>query len=187
MPAPWFLFFLGFALALALVWVRMRFFSFPAQTSDDYTNGPQFDLRTHLNGPMRCDGAIYGPTGRVVSRFSADMTPRWEGNKGVMPEVFRYDSGTVQHREWQLNVDDAGRITASAEDLVGQGTGQQLGSAVVMRYRIRLTADAGGHQLSVTDWMYLAPDGTIVNRSQFRKFGIKVAELVAVIAPKDLK
>jgi hypothetical protein len=31
--------------------------------------------------------------------------------------------------------------------------------------------------------MYLAPNGTIVNRSQFRKYGLKVAELVATLRP----
>jgi hypothetical protein len=31
--------------------------------------------------------------------------------------------------------------------------------------------------------MYLMPNGTIINRSQFRKFGIKVAELVATMRP----
>ena len=39
--------------------------------------------------------------------------------------------------------------------------------------------------LDVVDWMYLTPDGTIMNRSQFRKFGIKVAELVATLRPKE--
>ncbi len=37
--------------------------------------------------------------------------------------------------------------------------------------------------VAVTDWMYLADNGTIVNRSQFRKFGFKVAELVATMRP----
>ncbi len=50
-------------------------------------------------------------------------------------------------------------------------------------YRIRLAEDAGGHELDVTDWMYLMENGTIMNRSQFRKFGIKVAELVATMRP----
>jgi hypothetical protein len=54
---------------------------------------------------------------------------------------------------------------------------------VVLRYRIRLTPEAGGHVLDVTDWMYLLENGTIINRSQFRKFGIKVAELVATMRP----
>ena len=50
-----------------------------------------------------------------------------------------------------------------------------------MRYRLRLAKDAGGHLLNVTDWLYLAPNGVILNRSEMRKFGIKVAELVATI------
>jgi hypothetical protein len=33
--------------------------------------------------------------------------------------------------------------------------------------------------------MYLTPGGVIVNRSQFRKFGIRVAELVATMRKVD--
>ena len=52
-----------------------------------------------------------------------------------------------------------------------------------LSYRIKLPPEAGGHTLDVTDWMYLVENGTIINRSQFRKFGIKVAELVATMRP----
>jgi hypothetical protein len=37
--------------------------------------------------------------------------------------------------------------------------------------------------LDVTDWMYLMENGTIINRSQFRKWGVKVAELIATMRP----
>ena len=47
--------------------------------------------------------------------------------------------------------------------------------------RIKLDEEAGGHVLNVTDWMYLMENGTIMNRSQFTKFGITVAELVATM------
>ena len=49
-----------------------------------------------------------------------------------------------------------------------------------------LPQDAGGHTLDTTDWMYLMSNGSIMNRSQFRKFGIKVAELVATMRPDPL-
>jgi hypothetical protein len=39
--------------------------------------------------------------------------------------------------------------------------------------------------LDATDWMYLVDNGTIMNRSQFRKFGFTVAELVATMRKKD--
>jgi hypothetical protein len=55
-----------------------------------------------------------------------------------------------------------------------------------LKYRIKLPKDSsGGHVLDTTDWMYVVENGTIINRSQFRKFGIKVAELVATMRPKE--
>ena len=35
--------------------------------------------------------------------------------------------------------------------------------------------------------MYLLENGTIMNRSQFRKFGVKVAELVATMRPVQIE
>jgi hypothetical protein len=173
----------GALIAFTLMALRIRYASFQAQSPADYTSGPTFNLRQHLSGPMTCEGVIFGPTGRVTSRFVADMTGTWDGDTGTLAEVFRYDSGTVQQRAWTLALGPGGTIAATAADVVGTGTGQVAGSSVVLRYRIRLTPEAGGHVLDVTDWMYLLDNGAIINRSQFRKFGIKVAELVATMRP----
>jgi hypothetical protein len=177
---------LGAAVVILLMALRSRYASFQAQTPADYTgSGPVFDLRRHLSGPIACEGVIFGPTGRVTSRFVADMEGSWDGTTGTLAEVFRYDSGTVQRRAWTLALGPDGTITATAPDVVGKGTGRVAGSGVMLRYRIRLTPEAGGHVLDVTDWMYLMENGSIMNRSQFRKFGFKVAELVATMRPLD--
>ena len=178
-----FSFLVGAAATAGLVWITSRRFDFLAQSPEDYAQGPEFDIRSVLNGPLLCDGIIYGPTGRVASRFTAKFDAEWNGDTGVMKEHFFYDSGTEQHREWQLSVDSNGRIKADAVDLVGSGSGQQTGSGVRLTYRIRLPEGGGGHELDVVDWMYLLENGTIMNRSQFRKFGIKVGELVATMRP----
>ena len=173
---------IGALAMLALAWLGQRLAGFDAQRPQDYAAGaPQFDLREHLDGPIRCEGVIYGPLGRVVSRFTGDFEAHWQGNRGVMREHFEYDSGNSQDREWRLELGNGGSIRAEAADLVGPGHGRQMGSAARLCYRIRLPKEAGGHVLSVTDWMYLTPSGVVVNRSQFRKFGIKVAELVATM------
>ncbi len=172
---------------LSLFWAKSRFGGFRAQSPQDYAEaGPQFDIRTHLNGPIQCEGVIYGPLGRVTSRFVADFDARWEGNKGVMTEVFTYDDGSTQEREWTLSLGNDGRIRALAPDVIGEGEGMQSGPSVQLRYQIRLPESSGGHVLDTVDWMYLTPNGTIMNRSQFRKFGIKVAELVATMRPKTI-
>lgn len=175
---------LGALIVIMLMALRSRLLSFRAQSPEEYRGkGPEFDLRRHLSGPIQCEGVIFGPTGRVSSRFVAQMEGRWDGDTGTLAEVFRYDSGTVQHRAWTLDLRPGGEIVATAADVVGKGRGRVAGPGVMLRYRIRLTPEAGGHVLDVVDWMYLMENGTIINRSQFRKFGIKVAELVATMRP----
>lgn len=172
----------GALLTLLLLILRERFAGFSAQRPEDYDGAsPDFDLQKHLNGPIDCEGVIFGPTGRVVSRFSAKMDAHWNGGLGVMRERFLYDSGSRQDREWRLEMGDDGAFRAEADDLIGAGHGRQAGPSAWLRYRIRLPREAGGHVLDVNDWMYLLPNGVIVNRSRFSKFGIRVAELVATM------
>ncbi len=162
--------------------VKKRYVGFDTQRPADLADrGPKFDPRTHLSGPILCEGVVYGPTGRVSSRFVADMEGVWTGNTGVLKERFRYDNGNVQDRQWTLRMANDGSIAAEAPDVIGIGVGRAEGPAVEMRYRIKLAPEAGGHVLDVVDWMYLMDNGTIMNRSQFRKFGITVAELVATL------
>lgn len=175
----------GGALALVLVFVRIRYFGFRGQRISEFEgSSPVIDPRHHLSGPLVCEGMIYGPTGRVSSRFVADFHAKWEGNRGVMDEFFNYDSGATQVRQWRLQIGNDGTVIGEADDIVGRAEGRMIGSALHLDYKIRLTEDAGGHVLDCTDWMYLTDNGTIMNHSQFRKFGIKVAELIATIRPK---
>ena len=56
---------IGAALTAATMLLKSRYVSFWAQKSDDYADGPIFDIRERFNGPIVCEGVIYGPTGRV--------------------------------------------------------------------------------------------------------------------------
>lgn len=171
-----------FGLVLVAVAIRTRFMSFLGQRGSEYVGlGPELDLSHHLEGRNVCEGVIFGPTGRMTSRFRALMTGQWSGREGTLEVDFKYDGGGTQTREWHLSVSESGRITAWADDILGTGRGHSVGPTVQMLYTIVLPEDAGGYTLSVTDWMYLTEGGTILNRSQFRKGGILMAELVATI------
>ena len=178
---------LGIALSvLAFVGIN-QFASFKAQKPSDYADQmPLFDIREVLNGQMITEGMIYGPTGRVSSRFVATMNAEWDGQSGTMTEHFVYSSGREQDRAWAFTLaGEDGKFTATAPDIIGVANGQQMGATVRLTYRIQLPDDAGGHALDVVDWMYLLDNGSIMNRSEFRKFGIKVAELVATFRPAN--
>ena len=181
-----FFFLLGAAIVVFVLVLRRRFADFPGQRADDYADEfPQFDMREHLNGEMICDGVIFGPLGRVTSTFEADFDISWEGNTCTMKEQFRYHDGSTQQREWRIVLDGGGGFEAFADDVPGKARGEIAGPAVLFHYPITLPADAGGYTLSAFDCMYLTKNGTIVNRSQFRKFGFRVAELVATIRKKE--
>lgn len=157
---------------------------FRSQRPADYAGtGPAMDIRHALSGPIQCEGMIHGPTGRLSARFTARMHGDWQGDLGILSEDFTYATGRTQHREWTLRMGENGAFTATAPDIIGTAHGQQSGCTARLTYRIRLEPDAGGHVLDVTDWLYLLDDGTILNRSELRKFGLKVAELTAVMRP----
>lgn len=117
----------GAVVVMMCGWTRSRYAGFLAQNPDDYSdrNGPQFDVRTHLNGPIICEGVIFGPTGRVSSRFIGEFDCKWEGNTGVMDEVFTYDDGSTQTRAWRLTIGNDGKILAVQMMLLGMGRGNR--------------------------------------------------------------
>ncbi|WP_093152810.1 DUF3833 domain-containing protein [Aliiruegeria lutimaris] len=163
---------------------RSLLLSFRAQRPADYAaTTPAFDLKKHLGGPILSEGLIYGPNGRMTNSFVAQMHGEWEGNTGTLSEDFTYSNGKRMQRKWFLTLGPGNAFTATADDIEGMATGEISGSTVMMRYRIRLPEDAGGHVLNVTDWLYLTEGGVIMNRSEMRKFGIKVAELIATMRP----
>ncbi|WP_424831935.1 DUF3833 domain-containing protein [Ruegeria sp.] len=169
---------------LALIVGKTRFLSFRSQSPTDYAStGPQFSLKKHLSGEILSEGLIYGPNGKMSNSFVARMVGEWEGNTGTLAEYFTYSNGKQMSRKWYLTLGTGNTFTATAYDIVGEGHGVISGSTVKLTYRIILPEDAGGHVLDVTDWMYLTENGAIMNRSEMRKFGLKVAELIATMRP----
>ena len=170
--------------ALTAVSARALFLSFRAQRPADYAStSPEFELQRVLNGPILSEGLIYGPNGRMTNSFVARMYGEWEGDSGTLSEDFTYSNGKRMQRKWFITMGSGNAFTATADDIEGVATGEVSGSTAMMRYRIRLPEDAGGHVLNVTDWLYLTEDGAIMNRSEMRKFVIKVAELIATMRP----
>lgn len=170
-------------LLLAMI-AKSQLLSFRAQSPRDYAStGPAFVLKTHLSGQILSEGLIYGPTGKVTTSFVAKMVGEWDGDTGTLSEEFSYSNGNQQSRKWFLQLGEDNTFTATADDIVGQAHGTVSGSTIKMEYTIVLPREAGGHTLAVIDWLYLTENGVIMNKSEMRMFGIKVAELVATMRP----
>lgn len=173
---------LGAALAFGAMKLWDAVWSFRAQSLSDYaSDAPARNLADVLGGRFEAHGLIFDYTGRAKSRFYAEIEGAFDSEGGTLTERFEYASGVTDHRQWTIRFDpDGKRFTATAPDVIGDGVGELNGDAIRMTYRLKLPERAGGHVLDVVDWLYVMEDGTIVNRSDMRKFGVKAAELVAV-------
>lgn len=129
---------LGIVISVLAYIGATQFASFRAQKPADYANQmPLFDIRAVLNGDMITEGLIFGPMGRVSSRFVATMRAEWVGNTGTMTEHFVYSTGREQNRAWAFTLGENGAFTATAPDIIGVANGQQMGAAVRLTYRIK--------------------------------------------------
>lgn len=174
-------------LVVVLVAAKTLLFGFRSQSPEDYAGTtPKFSLKENLSGRIISEGLIYGPNGKMTNSFVAEMVGEWDGDTGTLTEHFTYSNGKVHDRKWYLKIGSGNTFTATADDIVGEATGIVSGSTVMMHYQIVLPPDAGGHTLTATDWLYLTDNGTIMNKSEMRKFGVKVAELIATMRPDPI-
>ncbi|MDA9122758.1 DUF3833 domain-containing protein [Paracoccaceae bacterium] len=167
-------------LILLISFIKINLLSFKNQKISQFKSDSKiFDIRKVLEGNLVAEGMVYGISGRLSSTFTAQFSGDWANNEGSFIENFQFSTGKNQIRKWNLIIDSNGKIIGTADDIVGKAVGQQYGSAVMLSYKLKLSEDLGGHVIKVIDWMHLLENGTIFNRSEFRKFGFKVGELVA--------
>ena len=86
---------------------------------------------------------------------------------------------------WEFERVDEHHWIGTANDVEGQVDARQYGHAFHMRYPLDI--EVGERTLSFTmdDWMYLQPDGRLINRTAMRKFGLTLGEITLVFEQVD--
>lgn len=141
---------------------------------------PLLDLREYLNGPLTAHGIFTDRSGRVVKRFSVQMTGQWQGDEGVLDEQFLYSDGSTQRRVWRLRHLGGGRYSGRADDVVGEATGESAGNAFRWVYTLALPVDGRVWHVQFDDWMYRMDEHTVLNRSAMTKFGLHLGDVTLV-------
>nr|WP_249417650.1 DUF3833 domain-containing protein [Pusillimonas minor] len=138
---------------------------------------PVLDLREYFVGDIDAYGLFTDRSGKVVRRFTVKIKASWEGNKGVLEEDFIYSDGEKQRRVWYLTYEGDGRYTGTAEDVVGEASGEVAGNAFQWRYVLRLPVGDRTYDVSFNDWMYLMDDKVMLNKAVMSKFGIRLGDV----------
>jgi len=138
---------------------------------------PALDLKTYFDGRLVAHGMFQDRSGQVVRRFMVEMTGTWQGNQGVLDERFTYSDGKTERRVWRLIDDGNGHYRGTADDVVGEASGQVRGNAFNWRYTLRLPVDGKVYEVQFDDWMYRIDERIVLNRAEMRKFGIRLGEV----------
>lgn len=139
---------------------------------------PRLQLEEYFSGAIVAHGMVQNRSGEVTRRFRAELVGTWDGNEGELAEVFYWDDGEEEDRTWYLTKVGENRYDGQASDVVGVAEGTTAGNALNWVYQ--LTVDLDGRELDITmdDWMYLLDEDRLMNRTEMRKFGFRVGEII---------
>ena len=149
-----------------------------APTPADYAaEKPLLDLKTYFNGELLAQGIFTDRAGRIVRRFTVQMTGTWVGDDGTLDERFTYSDGKTERRVWRLKHLGGGRYSGRADDVVGEAVGVAAGNTLQWRYTLKLPVDDSVYEVQFDDWMVLIDDRVMLNKAAMSKFGIHLGEV----------
>jgi hypothetical protein len=149
---------------------------------DDYAdNSPPLAPEKFFDGQLSAHGIVKDRNGLVLRYFNADITASWTDGIGTLDEQFRFDDGEQQTRVWTLVPAGGGTYTATAPDVIGEGTMQVAGNSLFLDYVLRIPYGDGTIDLRIDDRMYLVSERVLLNQSRMNKWGINVGEIILVI------
>lgn len=153
--------------------------------SDFAGNEPKLVLEEYFQGQTRAWGIFEDRFGNLRRQFTVDIDGQWDGETLVLDERFVYDDGEREQRIWTLRKTGANTYEGTAADVVGTAYGEVSGNAFNFRYDLNLKVGDGTWKVSFNDWMYLQPDGILLNIATVSKFGFEIG-VVTIAFSKDL-
>jgi hypothetical protein len=147
------------------------------QPQDYAAQRPVLDLRAYFNGRVEAWGMIQDRSGKVIRFAQVEMTGTWQGDVGTLDERFTYSDGTKETRVWTLRK-DGNRYVGTAGDVVGEARGEASGNALRWNYVLAAKRENGDTiNLDMDDWMWQVDERTLLNRTTFSKFGVRLGEV----------
>lgn len=141
---------------------------------------PRLDLFDYFAGKTRAWGIFQGRNGELKRQFVVDIQGEVDGNRLTLTEDFVYADGEVSQRIWHIQRVGEKHYLGNAADVVGEAFGEVSGSVLNWRYTLELPYRDSTINVNFEDWMFLQPDGVMINRAKVSKFGFTVGEVTLV-------
>lgn len=139
---------------------------------------PPLALEEYFAGNTKAYGLFQDRSGQVKRSFVVDIDGHWDGTTLTLNEAFVYNDGEHEKRVWTIHKTADGGWEGRADGVVGIAIGRGAGNTFNWRYEFDLKTEQSVIRLRFNDWLFLQPDGVMINRAYVSKFGITVGEVI---------
>lgn len=141
-------------------------------------NEPKFVLEDYFEGRSQATGIFYDRFGDIRRQFTVDIEVTVEDDRLTLVEDFTYDDGETERRVWKLTRTGPDTYEGTAEGVVGIAKGKIAGNAFHWTYTFDLKMKDRTLRVNFDDWMFLQPNGVVMNRATVTKWGFELGTAV---------
>lgn len=146
---------------------------------------PKLVIEEYFAGKTQAWGIFEDRFGKLRRQFTVEIWGSWDGRELVLDEHFRYSDGERDRRVWRIAKLGDHAYEGRADDVIGSASGAAFGNALNWRYDMDLKVGDGTLRVHFNDWMFLQPNGVLINRARVSKFGIEIGEVTLFFTKAD--
>lgn len=146
--------------------------------SDFAGNEPKFVLEEYFEGRAEASGIFYDRFGDIRRQFTVDIEGTVDGDRLTLVEDFVYDDGETERRVWNLTRTSPTTYEGTADGVIGKAKGEIAGNAFHWEYTFDLKMKDRTIRVHFDDWMFLQPNGVVMNRATVSKWGFELGTAV---------
>jgi hypothetical protein len=142
---------------------------------DDFrATEPPFILEDYFQGEVRASGLFEDRFGNVRREFVVDIAGTWDGTTLVLNEEFLYSDGETETRVWSITRTGPNDYIGKTQQAIGEAVGKRAGNAFNWQYDFKLQIGDDNWKVHFDDWMFLQPNGTLLNKATVTRWGLKI-------------
>lgn len=146
---------------------------------------PKLLIEDYFQGQTRAWGIFEDRFGNLRRQFVVDIEGTWDGRELTLDEDFLFSDGETDRRVWKIVKQGDHVYEGRSDDIIGTAQGESQGNAFYWTYVIDLKVGDDKLRVRFDDWMFLQPDGVLINRARVTKWGVEVGQVTLVFQKGD--
>ena len=145
---------------------------------------PDLILEQYFLGRTFASGIFEDRFGNVRRQFTVDIEGSWDGKNLTLIEDFIFSDGETETRVWSIKKIAPGSYVGTADDVIGSAKGTVSGNTLNWKYDMRLKVGGSRVKVHFDDWMFLQPNGVLINKATVSKLGVDVGRVTIAFTKK---